>query len=272
MKGDRPVKTSRLKNIVIAILALVNVFLLALLAGRAVQERAERVRAEEELLRLYAADGVTLPAALIPRKLPRFAVTDLTRDRNAEASFAEAILGACAAEDVGGGIYRYRGEWGACLFRSSGSLEATLERPVGDWDTFCENLFSVYGYAETTSDVQPDGTGTVSAVRILPSGMVFNALLMLRFYRGNLISVTGAFVPDAEPVESHETVDGITALVRFLDYSRGGGEVCTAVTDVQSGYLRTASAVQKLIPVWCIVTDVNRYYVNRTTGEITREA
>lgn len=266
-------KTSRLKNIVIAILALVNVFLLALLAARASQERAVRRRTEEELVRLYADAGVELPAALIPRETPRLAAVDLARDQNAEASLAETILGACAAEDVGGGIYRYRGETGDCLFRASGSLEASLERRVSNRESFCESLFAANGYAAEFSDVQSDGTGTVSAVRMLPSGTVFNARLLLRFYRGSLIAVEGSFVPAAEPPEGGEGLDGVTALVRCLDYSRGSGEVFTAVTDVRAGYLlqSTASAAQRLIPAWCVSTDVNRYYVNMTSGEVTRE-
>ena len=76
-----------------------------------------------------------------------------------------------------------------------------------------------------------------------------------------------------EPPEGVAGMDGVTALVRFLDYSRGSGEVCTAVTDVRAGYLlqSTASAAQRLIPAWCVSTDVNRYYVNMTSGEVTRE-
>ena len=266
-------KTSRLKNIVIAILAMVNVFLLAILIGRLAQERAARTRIETELVKLYADSGVELSARLIPRDEPHLAAVDPVRDQSAEAAFAEALLGVCETEDVGGGIFRYRGERGTCLFRASGSLEATLERPIGNRETFCENLFSAYGYAALSSDVQSDGTGTVIAVRMLPSGMVFNARLLLRFYRGSLISVTGSFVPNVEPPEGGEGVDGVTALVRFLDYSRGSGEVCTAVTDVRAGYLlqSTASAAQRLIPAWCVVTDVNQYYVNMTSGEVTRE-
>ncbi len=266
-------KTSRLKDIVIAILALVNVFLLALLVARTAQERAAWNRTAAELTTLYADCGVALPASLIPRETPRLAAADPARDRSAEAAFAATILGDCEAEDVGGGIYRYRGARGVCLFRASGSLEATLERPIASREAFTESLFAAYGYAALYSDVQSDGTGTVTAVRMTPDGMVFNARLLLRFYRGSLISVAGAFVPTVEAGGGGDCLDGVTALVRFLDYSRGSGEVCTAVTDVRAGYLlqSTASAAQRLIPAWCIATDVNRYYVNMSTGEVTRE-
>ncbi|MBQ7713549.1 MAG: hypothetical protein IJT71_01520, partial [Oscillospiraceae bacterium] len=83
-------KTSRLKTIVIAILALVNAFLLALLLNRGAQERAARSRAAAQLVELYAASGVELPSALIPREAARLAPAEPARSADAESAFAEA--------------------------------------------------------------------------------------------------------------------------------------------------------------------------------------
>lgn len=265
-------KTSRLKNIIIAILALANACLLVLLVSRKMQERSVRDRAATELAALYAAHGVELPASLIPTKDVQPSSVDPARDLDTEAAFAASILGPCKKEEVGGGIYRYVGSAGQCLLRSSGAVEATLERSVGDPEIFFESLFADYGYAALSSDIS-NGSGTVVAVRMLPGSMVFNAELTLTFSQNRLITVSGSFVPSAEPEAHGEGVDGITALVRFLDYSTSSGEVCTAVTDVRSGYLlqSTTSVSQHLIPAWCITTDVSRYYVNMLTGEVTRE-
>ena len=265
-------KTSRLKNVIISILALVNAFLLVLLVSRRAQERAARDRAVTQLVQLYAASGVELPPALIPTGGARFSSVDPARSLSAEAAFAEALLGPCAPEDVGGGIYRYAGEYGQCLLRSSGAVEAALERAVDDPEAFFESLFSSFGYAALSSDLN-GGSGEVVAVRMLSDAMVFNAELTLTFSENRLVAASGSFVPPAEADERGEGVDGVTALVRFLDYSNGGGEVCTAVTDVRAGYLlqSSASAFQRLIPAWRVTTDVNQYYVNTLTGEVTRE-
>lgn len=264
-------KTSNLKRIVIAILALVNVFLLALLISRGVQERAARVRAVTQLIQLYHANGVELPASLVPTREARLAPIEPARDLEAEAAFAEAILGTCAPEDAGGGIYRYVSDSGTCLIRASGMVEITLDRPIADPEAFLESLFTAYGYAPISSDLQ-NGDGTIVAARVLPDGAIFNAGLELRFFRGRLLSVTGSFVPAVEASAGGSGVDGITALVRFLDYSNNSGEVCTAVTGVRSGYLlqSTAFASQRLIPAWCVTTDVNDYYINMMNGEVSR--
>ena len=266
-------KTSRLKTVIFAILALANVFLLALLVTRRAQERAASDRAAQQLVKLYAASGIELPEAVVPSGSARLSSIDPARDLASEAAFAEAILGACVEVDVGGGIYRYDGEYGQCLLRSGGAVEAALDRPVSDPEAFFEALFAAHGYAALFSDLS-GGSGTVVAARMLPTGMVFNAELELRFFENRLLSVTGSFVPAVEPVERGGGVAGVTALVRFLDYRNQSGEVCTAVTDVRGGYLlqSTASAAQRLIPAWSVTTDVNQYYVNILTGEVTRES
>jgi len=267
------VKTSRLKSIVIVVLALLNLCLLAMLAIRQVQERAARERADAELLRLFAASGVELPAHLIPREETHLSPIEPARSPEAEAAFAAALLGDCAPEDVGGGIYRYVSGAGQCLLRASGAVEASLELGVEDPETFFEGVFAANGYAALYSDVN-NGSGTVTAVRMLERGMVFNARLTLEFSDNRLISVDGSFVPPAAESGQGENLDGVTALVRFLDYIRENGEVCTVVSDVRAGYLlqSTASAAQRLIPAWRIGTDVTEYYVNMTTGEVSRES
>ena len=68
-------------------------------------------------------------------------------------------------------------------------------------------------------------------------------------------------------------IDAVSALVCFLDYCGASGVVCTEVSALESGYLLQSTAVSslRLAPVWRITTDVNNYYVNCKSGEITRE-
>ena len=225
-------------------------------------------------MQLYAASGVELPSSLVPDGAAPFASADPVRSLESEAAFAAAVLGPCTPEDVGGGIYRYVGEAGQCLLRSSGTVEASLDRAADDPEAFCKSLFASCGYTALSTDLS-DGGGTVAAVRTLSNGAaVFNAELVLTFSQYRLVAVTGSFVPPVEPSERGEGLDGVTALVNFLDHSNASGEVCTLVTDVRAGYLlqSTASVSQRLVPAWHITTDVSGYYVNSQTGEITREA
>ncbi len=269
-------KTSRLKSIIIVILALVNVCLLVMLVGRKTQERAVHERTVAELVQLFADNGVNLPPALVPTEPLRLSAVDTVRNREAEAAFAAEFLGACTVEDIGGGIYRYVGDAGQCLLRASGTVEAETDRAVSDPAAFSEALFAAHGYTVLSLDLTPEGSGTVDAVRVLEEEpvTVFNAGLTLTFAENRLTGVVGSFVPSVEAGGRGGNIDGVTALVRFLDYAIGSGEVCTAIGDVNGGYLlqSTASAAQRLIPAWCIATDVSRYYVNSVTGEVSRAA
>ena len=267
-------KSSRIKSTVIAVLALVNVCLLILLVSRRTQERAARSHTIEQLTRLYRESGVELPASLVPVEELRLAAADPARDLSAEAAFAEALLGPCVSEEVGGGIYRYVGQSGQCLMRASGAVEGAPDRAVDDPEAFLTSLFSAYGYVALYSDLS-DGSGTVVAVRVLPDATVFNAELTLTFAENRLLSAAGFFIPPVEPAgERGSGITGVTALVRFLDYSKRSGEVCTAITGVRGGYLlqNTASVSQRLIPAWRVDTDISQYYVNSMTGEVTRGA
>ncbi len=267
-------KVSHIKSTVIVILALVNVFLLILLIVRKTQERAAHSRTVSQLVRLYAESGVELPDRLVITEALSLASVDPARDLSAEAAFATGLLGPCASEEVGGGIYRYVAESGQCLLRASGAVEASLDRAIDDPEAFFEEFFSAHGFAALSSNLS-DGSGEVTAVRMLPGSMVFNATLTLTFEQNRLVSVAGSFVPPVETVGAHGAgISGVTALVRFLDHSRQSGEVCAEITDVRGGYLlqSTASVSQRLIPAWSIRTDAGVYYVNSSTGEVTRGA
>ena len=265
-------KTSRLKSIVIVILALLNAFLLVLLVSRRTQEHSAQERRVQQLIQLYASNGVSLPAALIPDNT-RLAPVDPARDLDAEASFAEELLGPCTPMDVGGGIYRYVNETGQCLLRSSGSAEVALDRGVDDPLLFCNEIGRQFGYELLSSELE-GGSGSVRIIRRLSEGIVFNALLEFSFSERRLLSVTGSFLPAVDPAVGDGDIDAVSALVRFLDYSSASGEVCTEITGVSSGYLlqSTASAAMRLIPAWCINTDANQYYVNMMSGEVSRDA
>ena len=60
-------ESSRLKNIIILILVLLNLSLLLSLGGRQTSARSARRQSTEQLVELFAANEVTLDPNLIPR-------------------------------------------------------------------------------------------------------------------------------------------------------------------------------------------------------------
>ena len=95
----------RLKNIIILILVLLNAFLLVSLGIRGTKEHTARRAQQQELVALFAADGMTLDPALIPSDTELSAYT-LIRDESLEKRVAVFWLGSISERTAqGGGIY-----------------------------------------------------------------------------------------------------------------------------------------------------------------------
>ena len=102
-------ESSKIKNFIICILVVVNLFLAGLLSVDWVQTNRTRIQAEETayaILENYgiAMDGVTLPdnSALNGHSL--------RRDFQREQELVSAVLGEVSVEDQGGNIMYYYGE------------------------------------------------------------------------------------------------------------------------------------------------------------------
>ena len=172
----------------------------------------------------------------------------------------------------GGGIYSYSSDKGSIQFRSGGSFDGSrLEVAVEDIAGFSEKFCSEFGYRDMVVDVD-GGTGSVTAVQVVAGVTVYGCTAALYFEEGVLTGVTGAHVSlENAAVESTGRIDCVTALVRFLDYRGATGIVCSQVTDIQCGYLLQATAATvRLLPVWRIETDTNPYFVDCTTGAVSR--
>lgn len=265
-------KASRLKTIVIVILLLVNAFLLFLLLSRRAEQTQAYERTVEQLCELFARSGVSFDRALLPENSDVYALSP-ERSSTREMAFAKSLLGDdVSAFDSGGGISRYSSSLGSCSLRSGGTVDAVLSRPLNDAAQFSRELFRSFGYEEVSSSLN-GGSGSVTGMRRSKNGPIYNAALTLTFTDSTLTNVSGTFLSDLDEGRRTDGLDAISALVHFLDYCGVSGVVCTEVSALDSGYLlqSSASAPLRLIPVWRITTDVNNYYVNCKTGEVTRE-
>ena len=262
-------KTSRLKNIVIVILLLVNAFLLFLLLSRHAGERDSNERRVEQLCTLFEKNGVAFDRALLPDEETHLSLS-LERDAAREEAFASALLGTAESSDSGGGVSRFTGEYGS--IRSGGTADALLSRPVDDPESFSKQLFKTFGYTFLTSQLT-DGSGSVTGIRSEKGRLIFNASLTLTFSDSSLTGVSGTFLPALDEGRRTDGLDAVDALVHFLDYCSASGVVCTEVRALDEGYLLQTSSASplRLQGVWRISTDVSSYYVNCKTGEITRE-
>ena len=137
---------SLLKNIIIIILVLVNAFLLASLLLRQNSALHSQRQTEEQLIELFAADGMTLEKKALSQKTPppSFVLNrSIAREREAAAYFLGSNL---IQEDQGGGTYTYTGDSGVARFRSNGSFEVAGTLATEDVESFCRSFCKSFSY------------------------------------------------------------------------------------------------------------------------------
>ena len=261
----------RLKNIVILILLILNIFLAALLVHYRLQGTRARLAMLEELHSLFDASAISLSADLELDAAP-LASLSVQRDLDAEAEIAAMLLGeSAAAEHQGGGIYSYTGEHGTVHFRNGGNFDfAPASRFVEDPAAFCESFCQAHGYRPDTAF--PDDTGTFTATQYLGEIAIYNCTVTFRFQSGNLTELSGTYVSTASTASSPSSLTAVDALVQLLDYRNETGMVCNSVQDIAPVYALQSgpSAALELAAKWQITADASVYYVDCSTGDIIR--
>lgn len=269
----------KLKNIIILILLLVNVFLLVLVGSR----RGEALRydreALERTLEVLEAQGIRAdpdrlsPAGDLP---PLTAERDLER----EAQLARALLGGGVEQDNrGGGLYLYRSGAGELSIRAGGELSADLSDGP-DWradnpERHAAALLRKMGIDGTQAGVaQEDGECRVRFRQMWNGAPIFSCEVEFVYRDGLLDAIRGTLVIAVQGTEeAGESLTLPTALLRFLDGVNGAGDVCSAILSMEPGYRAAAQPLTggtRLTAVWLVSSDTAEYYLDCATGALTR--
>ena len=265
-------ESTRLKNIIILILALLNLCLLGSLLYRISAAHRAYGQTVDQLIELLAADHVALDKSVISSKTPPDGRT-LSRSTEQEQALVSSFLqGSLLFTDQGGGIYHYSNQVGAALFRSNGTFDIVGTQVYEDAESFCRKFCRENSYENLVFDLDETGAGTAVAVRYYDGYPVFNCTLSFTIEDDSILRVSGTYLPDTaeEPNLQNTPLSAVAALTAFLDMRRESGGVQCTITDMYLCYeLQTSAASSMtLTPAWCIVTDASSYYVNCYTGAV----
>lgn len=265
-------ETYRLKNIAIVILLLLNGGLLLLLGYQHWQTLRTQAEAGDQLRALCEAHQLTLSEGVELDQQPLSPLT-LSRSTETEHAIASCLLGEeAASSSQGGGIYSYEAENGSIQFRSGGSFDGShIRLRVDDITGFSQQFCNQFGYQDMQVQLR-SLSGSVTAIQQVLEVPVYGCGVTLYFESGVLTSVTGAHVSlENAAAESGSTMNCVTALLRFLDYRSASGVVCSEVLRVQCVYqLQSTTSLLRLLPAWRIDTDTYTYFVDCSSGEVSR--
>ena len=118
---------TKLKNIILLILVLTNLFLLALVVSQSLQNRRQNSQTREHTGLFLAERGVEVSADSIPQSIELLPQTAERNQEKEQQTAALLLKGEVEKEARGGEIYRYSNSQGWVQYHSDGSFSAYLE-------------------------------------------------------------------------------------------------------------------------------------------------
>ena len=268
---------SKLKNIILLILVITNLFLFYFVA-RDVLERYRFERdARTNAISFLAEKGIRVTEEQVPQRIELRPQT-VERDLSGENALASALLGeGVRVEHKGSEIYRCQNSSGWIQFHNDGSFSAQFEPgmfPVGAErkTNGAEWLRRIKFEGEVLNETED----TLTVRQLWEGSPLFGQQVTLVFEGDSMIAMTGGRRLMGTP-KADSTQTPVTAATALIDVFRGLnelGDVCSEIRSIREGYAAAASlsGSMTLTPVWHITTDTGTYQLNTLTGALSRAA
>lgn len=265
---------TKLKNIILIVLAVTDLCLLILVGSQTVQSSRLRSRAREDSIQFLRNRGVEVDERLIPQSidlLPQMAERDLEGEERAAAAL---LQGGVTAESRGGEIYRYLNDNGVVQFHSDGTFSAQLDPaafPLGeDRAAGCLALLEGMGLEGTVLE-----EGEELLFRQTWKGApLFTQQVVLVCQGDALAAIDPGRLLVGRPQEDpgRQTISVSTALIQLLNGVSALGDVCNRIDAIQPGYVTAVSlsGTAVLTPVWRVTTGTGSYQLDAVTGAVSR--
>lgn len=270
---------SRIKNIVIVILLLLNGFLLVLVGSRWAEDSHSHESARSSAIEIIRAGGIQLDGEIVPQDTALPALQAL-RNLNRETELAVALLGGqVSVEALGGEVYRCTNENGWIQFHSTGEFMAELEDRTfpltQEAARHASDLLAGLGFdSRVLGDTVENGTGSVTLGQMLNGIPVLNCQAVLHYRDGELVSINqGRRVPgETMRIAGEESISVSTALMRVYNGLKELGDIYTRIESITPAYTMSVSlsGPAHLAPVWYVKTDTGAYEMDIHTGRLGR--
>lgn len=269
-------ESGKLKNLVLLILVITNLFLALLMVVQGVTSRQRQTQTLLDAVSLLADRGIAMDPDLIPREDFPVPMT-LERDTEWERRMFAGLLGEDLTATQRGLVSYYESDLGRGEAREDGSF--TLFLAPGALPLDGQEL-SAHGLAALRrmgfdAQVTAAGEEALEVVQLWNGVPVFSCAATLRYENGALAEITGnrlAGLPSADPSQG-DALSAATLLLRFRSGIIDSGDACSAITAATQGYVLSSNQAGKprLTPVLQLETDTSLYLVDAFTGALSRD-
>lgn len=268
---------SKIKNIIILLLVIVNVCLLAMVGLRAWQTRKSDRETREWMVAVLAKNGIEFLPDEVPGVMPltgaRVTLSGL------EAREAAALVGEITDTNTAGSRTTYEGSLGTAVVSDSGEIEIRMVPGAlalkGDdpGQRGLELLEQLGLQMEETGRETGSDTVKVTYTQFWDGAPVPDVTLTLVWRSGSLESLTGRALRGTSEAVMGNWMDASTALARFLENINQQGYVCSQITELYAGYTVSGTTEVTVSPTWFIETDTHpqRFAVDASAGTVTAD-
>ncbi len=267
---------TKLKNIVIVLLLLLNLCFLLLVGGQARHRTQVEEDTRDAALAFLAEQGIFLEKEAVPWELTLSPQVS-ERDPGGEAALAQAILGSCTAHQEGN-VLEYVGESGAVRFYPYGRFAVTFDRYARSLEEDLSAHARAYleknlGESTLAKTEEIEGGQRVTLWQTLDGAPVFTCEIRMKYQDKDLREISGWHLLGAPSpyVGGIAVKDAVTLLVQFAAEVKEAGLPVTKIETITPGYLYSIGSLSSqtiLLPVWRLETDAGPLLLSCSTGEL----
>lgn len=264
---------SKLKNLVILILLLANLFLLIQVLPGRLREKEQETALMDRMIQLFEQENVSLEMKMLPQTKAMYLRT-LPADQARDEAMVCALLG----EDTEIHRLEYETTFTSPLGSASlsdGVLVAQVKIPAEDPLAFTETCLDAMGIAQRELTLAEASGYQICSVRYNTLGSeLLNYKLSFRYKDGDLLNVMGFLLPaDTALLQGNVIALGAQdALLKFLSGRENIGWTGSHVYALEQGMAVRAAAGSndvELRPCWYITTDTGVYTIDGLTGNLS---
>lgn len=269
---------SKIKNIIILLLLVVNVCLLGMVGVRVWRSDRAEQETRARMVEVLRRSGITFLPEEVPGELGLTGQWVSAEGFGAEQ--AAALVGPVTQQVTVGTRTTYTGEKGSASFTASGETEVqflTGAMPLKGADVGKAGaaLLESLGIEGMETQRRTRGeTVTLEYTQLWAGTPAPDLTLTVVYERGELKRLTGrCLTGSAQALDGGGELSAATALARFLEGLNRGGYVCSQVTEMYAGYAVSGAGTVTLTPAWYLETDAWpwRFAVDGYTGAVTAE-
>lgn len=266
---------SKLKNIILTLLAATNLCLLGFLFVRELKQAQQLREAREQALSFLASRNVAVEPDRVPDKMeliPQVVERSLEEEKKAAAALLD---GEVRTERRTGDTYCYYNENGQVQIQSDGAFTARFSTGFLPLEKSRERtgreLLKRFGFEGEPLKAEDD---KVTFHQLWNNVPLFDHQVTVCFDDRGVTGITAGRRLNGTPVpvQSGRPVTVATALIAFYNGLNELGDVCSRVDAIYQGYVSAAplAGPDTLVPVWRIDTDTGRYQLSTMSGTLIR--